>query len=131
MKDAYNIADLREIARKRMPRGIFEFIEFIDRGAEDEVALRRNRTAFDSITLRSRPLRRPPGRWWAWCGAPGKTCGRRLNAPGAYDSHGWMSMDPVLDAVCVATPSRLHAEQAIAVARAIRLQRLLRRRARP
>ena len=33
---AYNIADLREMARRRLPRGMFEFV---DRGTEDEVAL--------------------------------------------------------------------------------------------
>lgn len=53
MKDAYNIEDLREIARRKMPRGIFEFI---DRGAEDEVALRNNRAVFERIKLRPRVL---------------------------------------------------------------------------
>jgi len=42
----FNIADLREAARLRMPRGIFEFI---DRGAEDEIALRDNRAAFQAL----------------------------------------------------------------------------------
>ncbi len=37
---AYNIADLREAARRRLPKGIFEFV---DRGAEDEVSLRNIR----------------------------------------------------------------------------------------
>jgi (S)-mandelate dehydrogenase len=45
---AYNIFDLRELARKRLPRAFFEFL---DRGTEDEVALRNNRDAFDSIKL--------------------------------------------------------------------------------
>ena len=31
----HNIADLREIARRRLPRGVFEFF---DRGSEDETA---------------------------------------------------------------------------------------------
>jgi len=57
MKDispgAYNIDDLREIARRRVPKGMFEFV---DRGAEDEVALRNNRTAFERIKLRPRTL---------------------------------------------------------------------------
>lgn len=57
MKDqtfgAYNIADLREIARGKLPRGIFEFI---DRGNEDEVALRNNRAAFERIKLVPRSL---------------------------------------------------------------------------
>ena len=57
MKDksrgAYNIEDLREIARRRVPKGMFEFV---DRGAEDEVALRNNRTAFERIRLKPRTL---------------------------------------------------------------------------
>ncbi|MGH7210845.1 MAG: alpha-hydroxy acid oxidase, partial [Acetobacteraceae bacterium] len=46
---AFNIADLRHLARRRLPRGIFEFI---DRGTEDEVSLRENRAALDRIKLR-------------------------------------------------------------------------------
>ena len=57
MKDdtlgAYNIADLREMARRRLPKGIFEFV---DRGAEDEVSLRNNRAAFERIKLKPRTL---------------------------------------------------------------------------
>lgn len=51
--DALNIADLREMAQKRVPRFVFEWL---DRGAEDEVALRNNRQAFESIKLRPRVL---------------------------------------------------------------------------
>ena len=50
---AQNIADLREIARRRLPRGIFEYV---DRGTEDEVALRQNRAAFDRIRFRPHML---------------------------------------------------------------------------
>ena len=50
---AYNIADLREIARRRLPKGLFEYI---DRGVEDEVSLRNNRVAFQGIKLRPRVL---------------------------------------------------------------------------
>ncbi len=50
---AYNIFDLREIARRRLPKGLFEFV---DRGAEDEVSLRHNRAALERIRLRSRTL---------------------------------------------------------------------------
>ena len=46
---AFNIADLRRLARRGLPRGIFEFI---DRGTEDEVSLRENRAAFERIKLR-------------------------------------------------------------------------------
>ena len=51
---AYNIADLREQARRRLPKGIFEFL---DRGAEDELSLRDNRAAFRRIRLKPRVLR--------------------------------------------------------------------------
>jgi len=50
---AFNVADLREIAQRRLPRGIFEFV---DRGAEDELSLRNNRAAFERIRLRPRVL---------------------------------------------------------------------------
>ena len=50
---AYNIADLRALAQKRLPRGLFEFM---DRGCEDEVSLRNNRAAFERIKLRPRVL---------------------------------------------------------------------------
>jgi len=49
----YNIADLRAAAQHRLPRGIFEFV---DRGSEDEVALRNNRAGFERIKLRHRAL---------------------------------------------------------------------------
>lgn len=45
----YNIADVREHARSRLPKGIFEFI---DRGAEDDDAISNNRNAFRRIRLR-------------------------------------------------------------------------------
>ena len=47
----YNIADLREQARRRLPKGVFEYV---DRGAEDEVALAGNREAFKRLKLRTR-----------------------------------------------------------------------------
>ncbi|MEQ1776082.1 MAG: alpha-hydroxy acid oxidase [Burkholderiales bacterium] len=49
----YNIFDLREIALKRVPKGLFEFV---DRGTEDEVALRNNRAVFERIRLQPRTL---------------------------------------------------------------------------
>jgi isopentenyl diphosphate isomerase/L-lactate dehydrogenase-like FMN-dependent dehydrogenase len=45
---AYDIADLRELARRRLPRGVFEFF---DRGNGDEVAVVENRAAFERIKL--------------------------------------------------------------------------------
>jgi len=49
----YNIEDLRTSAQRRLPKGVFEFV---DRGSEDEVALRNNRAAFERIKLSPRPL---------------------------------------------------------------------------
>jgi isopentenyl diphosphate isomerase/L-lactate dehydrogenase-like FMN-dependent dehydrogenase len=46
---AVNIEDLRELARRRVPRIVFNYI---DGGAEDEWTLRENRRAFDMITFR-------------------------------------------------------------------------------
>ena len=45
---AYDIADLRELARRRLPKGVFEFF---DRGNGDEVAVANNRAAFERIKL--------------------------------------------------------------------------------
>ena len=50
---AYNIADLREMARRRLPKGLFEFM---DRGTEDEVSLRNNRAVFERIRFQPRTL---------------------------------------------------------------------------
>ena len=49
-----NIYDLRERARRRLPRALFDFI---DRGAEDELCLARNLEAFAAVTLLPRVLR--------------------------------------------------------------------------
>lgn len=51
---AQNIADLRAIARRRLPRALFEYV---DRGAEDELAIATNRRALEQIKLRPRVLR--------------------------------------------------------------------------
>ena len=45
---AVNIADLRRLAQRRLPRAIFDFF---DGGAEDEVTLRENRAAFARVRL--------------------------------------------------------------------------------
>ncbi|MDR8761964.1 alpha-hydroxy acid oxidase [Burkholderia multivorans] len=50
---AYNIEDLRRFAQRRLPKGIFEFV---DRGSEDEVVLRENHAAFERIKLIPRAL---------------------------------------------------------------------------
>ena len=48
---AVNIEDLRELARRRLPKIVFNYI---DGGAEGEWTLRENRRAFDDITFRPR-----------------------------------------------------------------------------
>ena len=45
---ALNIADLRAVARRRVPHFVFEYVEG---GAEDEASLRCNRTAFEALRL--------------------------------------------------------------------------------
>jgi L-lactate dehydrogenase (cytochrome) len=49
-----SVADLRRIARRRLPRGVFDYI---DGGAESESTLRRNSEAFGLIEFRPRVLR--------------------------------------------------------------------------
>jgi isopentenyl diphosphate isomerase/L-lactate dehydrogenase-like FMN-dependent dehydrogenase len=46
-----NIEDLRRIARRRLPRAAFDYL---DGGAEDEITLRENVRAFDDIIFRPR-----------------------------------------------------------------------------
>src|SRR5690242_15117570 len=48
MREAYSIEDLRRLARRRLPRAVFDFI---DGGAEDERTLRGNRAAFENVRL--------------------------------------------------------------------------------
>ncbi|WP_204331885.1 alpha-hydroxy-acid oxidizing protein [Geodermatophilus sabuli] len=47
------VADLREQARRRLPRMVFDFV---DGGAEDEATVRENRRAFADVALRPRVL---------------------------------------------------------------------------
>jgi (S)-mandelate dehydrogenase len=56
---AVNIDDLRRLAMRRLPRVAFDFL---DGGAEDEVTLRANRTAFERIAFRPRILPGAPTR---------------------------------------------------------------------
>ncbi|MBM3534265.1 MAG: alpha-hydroxy-acid oxidizing protein [Alphaproteobacteria bacterium] len=50
---AYNIDDLRLAAKRRLPRGIFEYV---DRGTEGETSLKDNRAAFERIRFLPRVL---------------------------------------------------------------------------
>ena len=54
IEDATSIADLRERARRRLPRVIFDYL---DGGAEDEVTLAENRAAFRRYVFVPRVLR--------------------------------------------------------------------------
>ena len=51
LRRAYNIQDLAEMARRRIPAGLFEFIE---RGAEDEVTTRENEASIKRTLIRQR-----------------------------------------------------------------------------
>ncbi|MEW1934558.1 alpha-hydroxy acid oxidase [Rhodococcus sp. NPDC079359] len=50
---AHTISDLRDVARKRVPRSVFEFV---DGGAEDELTMSRSRAAFDRVEFRPSAL---------------------------------------------------------------------------
>jgi len=53
LDDCCNIADLRDLARRRLPKCIFEYV---DRGSEDDIALRDNCEALQRLKLRTRFL---------------------------------------------------------------------------
>ena len=49
-----NIEDLRKLAKKRLPRGIFEYI---DGAAEDGIAIQHNREVYRSLKIKNRVLK--------------------------------------------------------------------------
>jgi (S)-mandelate dehydrogenase len=53
LDEAINIDALREIARRRLPRFAFDYV---DGGAEDEATLRGNRASFERLRFRPRTL---------------------------------------------------------------------------
>ncbi len=53
MRVINSIADLREIAQRRVPRSIFEYV---DRGSYDELTLLRNRADLEALKFRQRVL---------------------------------------------------------------------------
>jgi len=70
---ALNIADLRELAQRRLTKALFEFC---DKGSEDQVNMSANRQALDNIKLMPRMLRDVSGRH------PGVTLfGKNLGLP--------------------------------------------------
>jgi L-lactate dehydrogenase (cytochrome) len=54
LRKGVSVADLRAIARRRLPRGVFDYI---DGAAEDEAAMASNSEAYRRITFRPRVLR--------------------------------------------------------------------------
>lgn len=52
-RTAITVADLREAARRHLPRMVFDFV---DGGAEDEVTLRENERAFGRVAFRPRVM---------------------------------------------------------------------------
>ncbi len=54
LRRAASVGDLRRLARRRLPRGVFDYI---DGGAEDEVTLAANTAAFRAIGFAPRVLR--------------------------------------------------------------------------
>ena len=53
MRVLNSIADLRELARARVPRALFDYV---DRGSYDELTIRRNRADLDAVALRQRVM---------------------------------------------------------------------------
>jgi len=51
---AYSIEDLRKMAKKRLPRGIFEYV---DGAAEDGIAKEHNREVYRSLKIKNRVLK--------------------------------------------------------------------------
>ena len=101
---AYNLHDFRALAKKRLPKGIFEYI---DRGVEDEVALAENRAAFNRIKLRPHVLADVTGRSAAtelcgntWVKVSGQ---HRMSAQG----YPWADMRPLVRGVVDARPDRV------------------------
>jgi L-lactate dehydrogenase (cytochrome) len=54
LSSAANVEDLRLLAKRRLPGGVFDYI---DGAAEDEITIDRNRRSYDNIEFRPRILR--------------------------------------------------------------------------
>src|SRR2546428_4954891 len=67
------VNDLRPLARRRVPRAVFDYI---DGGADGEGTLRENCPALDDLTLRPRPAVAGPT-----CGLRTRVLGRGLARP--------------------------------------------------
>jgi isopentenyl diphosphate isomerase/L-lactate dehydrogenase-like FMN-dependent dehydrogenase len=90
LADAQAIEHRRRLARRRLPRGVFEFF---DGGAEDEVTLRANREAFERRRLWPRVLAdvREPALQTAVVGAP--AAAPLVIAPTGAIGAGWPQAD--------------------------------------
>jgi isopentenyl diphosphate isomerase/L-lactate dehydrogenase-like FMN-dependent dehydrogenase len=53
--NCWNIADLKRKAERRLPKGVWEYLE---RGVEDELGMARNRAALDALTFVPRVMRK-------------------------------------------------------------------------
>ena len=54
MRKVANVDDLRSLAKRRLPAGVFDYI---DGGAEDEITLRNNVDAYRNVSFKPRVLR--------------------------------------------------------------------------
>ena len=54
LRKAANVEDLRKLAKRRLPIGVFDYI---DGGAEDEITLRENVEAYRKVSFKPRVLR--------------------------------------------------------------------------
>ena len=68
-----NIEDLRQMAMRRLPRAVFDYL---DGGAERETSLRENSRAFESLTFRPRNAMAVPQ-----CDLRTKVLGAELSFP--------------------------------------------------
>src|ERR1700692_3271136 len=68
-----NIEDLRQLAMRRLPRAVFDYL---DGGAETETSLRENNRAFQSLTFRPRNAMAVPQ-----CDLRTKVLGAELSFP--------------------------------------------------
>ena len=69
----YNIFDLREVAKSRLPKGIFEYV---DKGTEDGISLEENRAAFHRRKLHTHFLND-----WSVRDLGTEIFGKRINLP--------------------------------------------------
>ncbi len=78
------VNDLRPLARRRVPRAVFDYI---DGGADGEVTLRENCRAFDDLTLRPRQAVAVPT-----CDLRTRVLGRDLALPFMLAPVGYLRM---------------------------------------